>query len=73
MYSEYKDKYPNLGNKWTVEENNKLIELLSVESMPLEVVAYNMGRSLNSIRIQATKLFKDFLIQDKHKDNFNII
>lgn len=66
MYSEYKDKYPNLGNKWTLEENNKLMEYLSDQKMPLEVVSYNMGRSVNSIRIQSTKLFRDFLMENKN-------
>lgn len=63
-YTQYKDKYPNLGNKWTEEENKKLTNLLSDQRMNLEVVAYNMGRSVNSIRIQSTKLFREFLCNE---------
>lgn len=64
VYIEHKDKYPNLGNKWTEEENKKLLGLLSEKRMTLEVVAYNMGRSVNSIRIQSTKLFREFLVDE---------
>ena len=61
-YSEYSEIYPNIGKKWDDSENNRLLSLLKTRpKMPIETVAYNMGRSINSIKIQSTKLLQELI------------
>lgn len=61
-YQNYSDKYPNIGKKWDEAENNKLIDLFRKSPrLPIESIAYEMGRSVNSIRIQGCKVLQDML------------
>lgn len=59
MYEEYATKYPNIGRRWDIEQNEELLGLLKDPNRPLSSIAYDMGRSENAILQQSVKLLRN--------------
>jgi len=64
MYQDYVEKYPNIGKKWDNQQNIQLLNLLldNGAKRPISSIAYEMGRSENSIILQAVKLLRQELV-----------